>query len=63
MNTGNYVSSNRFPSPGIVVRKWIQIGRKELFPRTYQFTIDLLDVIGRVITIDIHSDDEWKVIS
>ena len=62
MNIGNFVSSNRFPSPGIVVRKWIQIGGKELF-RSYRFTIDLLDVTGKVITIDIHNDDEWKVIS
>ena len=63
MNTGNFVSSILFPSPGIVVRKWVDKERVKIYQRTYQFTIDLLEVTGKVISIDIHSDDEWKVIS
>ena len=63
MNTGNFVSSILFPSPGIVVRKWVDKERAKIYQRTYQFTIDLLEVTGKVISIDIHSDDEWKVIS
>lgn len=35
----------------------------KVFPETYQFTIDLLNISGRVITLDIHEGDEWKVIS
>ena len=69
MNTGNYVTSILFPSPdeppaaGIVVRKWVDKERAKIYKRTYQFTIDLLNISGRVITLDIHEGDEWKVIS
>ena len=63
MNTGNYVTSTRFPSPGIVVRKWMDKERAKIYKRTYQFTIDLLEVTGKILTLDIHADDEWKVIS
>jgi len=63
MNTGNFVTSILFPSPGIVVKKWVDKERAKIYQRTYQFTIDLLEVTGKVISIDIHSDDEWKVIS
>jgi len=63
MNTGNYVTSILFPSPGIVVRKWVDKERAKIYQRTYQFTIDLLEVTGKILTLDIHEDDEWKVIS
>ena len=69
MNTGNFVTSILFPSPdeppaaGIVVRKWVDKERAKIYKRTYQFTIDLLDVTGKILTLDIHADDEWKVIS
>ena len=63
MNTGNYVTSILFPSPGIVVRKWVDKERAKFYKRTYQFTIDLLEVTGKILTLDIHTDDEWKVIS
>ena len=63
MNTGNFVSSILFPSPGIVVRKWVDKERVKIYQRTYQFTIDLLEVTGKILTVDIHTDDEWKVIS
>ena len=63
MNTGNYVTSILFPESGIVVRKWVVEDNVKVFPETYLFTIDLLEVTGNVITIDIHHGDEWKVIS
>ena len=63
MNTGNYVTSILFPESGIVVRKWVGEENLKVFPETYQFTIDLLNISGRVITLDIHEGDEWKVIS
>jgi len=63
MNTGNFVTSILFPSPGIVVRKWVDKERAKIYQRTYQFTIDLLEVTGKILTLDIHEDDEWKVIS
>ena len=62
MNTGNYVSSIRFSSPGIVVKKWVDESRGRIYPRSYQFTIDLLENTGKVITLDIHNDDEWEVL-
>ena len=37
--------------------------RAKIYKRTYQFTIDLLEVTGKILTLDIHEDDEWKVIS
>ena len=63
MNTGNFVSSILFPSPGIEVRKRVDKERAKIYQRTYQFTIDLLEVTGKILTVDIHTDDEWKVIS
>ena len=63
MNTGNYVTSILFPESGIVVRKWVVEENLKVFPETYQFTIDLLNISGRVITLDIHEGDEWRVIS
>ena len=63
MNTGNLVSSILFPESGIVVRKWVVEENVKVFPETYQFTIHLLNVSGRVITLDIHTGDEWKVLT
>lgn len=63
MNTGNYVTSILFPESGIVVRKWVVEENVKVFPETYLFTIDLLNISGRVITLDIHQGDEWKVLS
>ena len=63
MNTGNIVTSILFPESGIVVRKWVNEENVKVFPESYQFTIDLLNVSGRVITLDIHAGDEWRVIS
>ena len=63
MNTGNFVTSILFPESGIIVRKCVVEENLKVFPETYQFTIDLLNISGRVITLDIHADDEWKVIS
>ena len=63
MNTGNFVTSILFPESGIVVRKWVVEENVKVFPESYQFTIDLLNISGRVITLDIHEGDEWKVIS
>ena len=63
MNTGNYVTSILFPESGIVVRKWVNEENVKVFLETYQFTIDLLNISGRVITLDIHGGDEWWVIS
>ena len=63
MNTGNFVTSILFPESGIIVRKCVVEENLKVFPESYQFTIDLLNISGRVITLDIHADDEWKVIS
>ena len=63
MNTGNFVTSILFPSPGIVVKKWVDKERAKIYQRTYQFTIDLLEVTGKILTLDIHQGDEWKVLS
>ena len=45
------------------MRKWVVEENVKVFPESYQFTIDLLNISGRVITLDIHAGDEWRVIS
>lgn len=62
MNIGNYVTSIFFPTTGLVVKKWVINERAKDFPHSYQFTIELLENNGHLSILDIHEDDEWKIL-
>jgi len=59
MKTGDLVISPTFGITGIVV-SFLDFGYKL---HSYRGTVKILKGDGGMITLDVHTDDEWKVIS
>lgn len=63
MRVGDYVTyyfAGKYPVTGIVLKVWNLYNYPSTLAGTYEYTVEILEVGGRVSTFDIHRGDEWR---
>jgi len=66
MNVGDliiYWFAGKYPYTGIVMKVRDAYTYSEILEGTYKFTVDLILLDGSVSTFDVHTGDEWELIS